>query len=181
MRTDSINNWQPKIVIQTLTTEWTYATRGEPGAEKRNSLPETMSIPDELVWQQNAGYLHHAVLFGEQHLFNPIEDIFTSSDSEELRLEFLRIIRKKNGVDIRFDAQNMVEIPGTYQIIRDEISFATGQWAQIKYNMRQRKFEDVWSFQKQVVNIGLYDDLSANLFRKNEPAAIHTCLAKHWD
>ncbi len=162
--------FQPKLIIQTLTTKWTHATRGESGEEKRNSLPEVMSLPDELLQEIRGNRLMHKVMFGEWHLFTPIEDIHTENSEADFEYEALKISSNEERMKI-FPADQ--ENSSGWVFSKDHIYVSPGEWVQLKYKASSRAEDGAQMFKKKVINIGYYYDIRPDIFKRNKPAAIH--------
>ena len=62
------------IVVQRLVTEWTKASRGAPGATRRNATPEAAPLAPVLPGRPD-GYLEHQVVFDEAHAFAGRENV----------------------------------------------------------------------------------------------------------
>lgn len=162
--------FSPKLVIQTLTTKWTHATRGEPGEVKRNSLPEVMSLPDELLQEIRGNRLMHKVMFGEWHLFTPIEDIHSESSETDFEYEALKISAHDDRMKILPADQKKLN---GWVFSGEQIYVSPGEWVQLKYKSSIHAEDGAQVFKKKVINIGYYYDIRPDIFKRNKPAAIH--------
>lgn len=132
------------IHIQTIETHWTKNSRGNPGASKRNSVPELLPVRTDASCH---GIILQEILFHEYH-----DDFTTASygrvrkiNENQVRQAGLDFSFKNDSLEIAFwNEQGFKKRAGTLSI---------GTWGQIKTNWRTLDFEGEWWYYKRVYNI----------------------------
>lgn len=76
-----------------------------------------------------------------------------------------------DNLHVQFEWSGEVGAPSRhYRHTREQVTLATGQWMQVRYNGRHFYREDgTWYYEKHVLNIGLADALVPDLFVTGPP------------
>lgn len=171
------------IVVQRLVTEWTKASRGAPGAVKRNATPAALPLPPGLL-ERREPYREHEVTFGERQAFEasgervvgearlPV-DVW-SRDRSPARLELLA----DGSLGVSFRPGNHIGAAAGRPPNGDCFVLPVGTSGRVVWNGRFADYDTGtwWYYRKTVVNVAnLADDLPlpADLFLRRSPT--HVC------
>ena len=135
------------VVVQSVSTRWTKASRGAPSAAVRNATPEVLSLP-QLPHSDDAAVLWHEVQF-EEPLFERNE-----------RARYVRLVDVRvPGLDLleQADGGLRVDLFGRQQFI-----LRVGEIGLLTFNFVEDVVDDDW-------RRSLYRKVSANLANLREP------------
>lgn len=166
------------IVVQRLVTEWTKASRGAPGAVKRNAAPEALLLPQGLLGRRDE-YREHEVTFGEREGFEASGERVVGEarlpadvwarDRSPARLELLA----DGSLDVSFHPGNYIGAASGRPPNGDCFVLPHGTWGRVVWNGRFGDYDTgVWYYRKGVVNVANLPDgeaVQADLFLRPTP------------
>lgn len=160
------------LVVQEIKTYWTKTSRGGIKAVERNTVPEAIKIPIDRIQEKEIKIIHHQILFSEEIGFNQLRDrIILNSTLNPISLGGVSITHNKETVWTEFEYSTICGAPDRGRV-KKTLKTNINEWAQIIYNGRfSSSWTALWWYEKKVVNAGLFEHLSANVFIKISPKA----------
>lgn len=169
----------PIIVVQHSLTHWTKASRGGEGAVKRNAVPEATILPLSRIETAGRTGLLHKLAYREENGF--------ARQDEALQLDPLLSKLIVGCITINLD-RDTVSASFRYrwsccgsperEWTRKTLRMAEGEWGQMVYNGR---FVDSdggrWWYEKKAINIGLFSELSDDVFTRSAPTYRFSAMA----
>ena len=120
--------------------------------------------------------IYHTLKFYEWRGFqNPDTELVLNEDDDSLVVGCVSISRQEQTVRTEFcyDA-NIAGMPDRGSL-RKVLTIGLDGWSQTAYNGRfsRGRYDDVsyWRYAKVVVNVGLFSELTADVFTRSQPAA----------
>jgi hypothetical protein len=171
------------IVFQEIVTTWTKASRGGEGAQARNGVPETYSLPDE--WRGTPTietFFHQRIHYVEYYNFTkpnitlevsafPLDRWVHLNGGLALRLY-------PDGLAIEWRWTGSVGAPERSSYPRRIAMLKSGQWAKLRYNGRMGH-SNYWMYRKSVVYIGVVNVYTPSIF-SNPPVSVLEEMADLW-
>lgn len=171
---------EPILIVQTIRSSWTKASRGAPGAIARNTVPEYLPISSPNIDPIDLQVLYHEIAFEEATGFqSPKERIYINPTiyppSGCITVE--RIGREAH---VTYKYSGVGGAP--YRSVkRHTIRAGVGDWLQMRENGRFLiLWSGDWSYQKIVVNAGLFNNISARYFLNTSPIEVFSAMADLW-
>lgn len=169
---------RPVIIIQRVTTSWTKDARGGENAALRNRVPAAVAIPTRDLRAVDNGPIVHEVAFGAAYKFRRPTKNDVSTLSLPLVLGCVSITGTDSGLGIKF-RYNLADGGAPERgWMRKDVKIGLGEWAQVIYNGRFSWAEAGWSYQKVVVNAGVFERPSSKLFIQTEPSVRFSALGR---
>jgi hypothetical protein len=145
-----------QTIIQLIETQWTKASRGHPGADARNRVPDFFPFPQN-VPRGDALFQH--VVYAERTSFleaasAPVT-VFSKAHSDTWRIDIARL---ETGIDISFFG---VPSSGTSGRPVSVSRLANNAWLRIVGNRRISE-EWGWTYRKYIYNVFHGDARDAN-------------------
>jgi hypothetical protein len=185
MKNKEVIEYQPIPIIQIIHCNWTKMSRGMPNAALRNTVPERLPIPLDLIDSQTAvRSLYHEVFFEEKNEFqNPRVRLFTNlvilpvsgcTKIENTSQEIIAIYRYHSSQS-RGGAPNR-------GALQHRLKSSLNNWVQVMENGRFSHgfMGGDWKYQKIVVNAGLFDCLNTDYFIDQPPTQTFSSMADLW-
>lgn len=170
------------ILVQTIKTQWTKASRGGDGASRRNTVPDALKVtPIAVNVPHPLPLFHQTTLFTESAEFQPSvtqTEIYALTLNKHLTLGCLRLIPAEEHLTITYAPTTICTGAPKRPHTRKEITLTPDTWAQIVYNGRFG-WATGWSYHKTVFNIAYTDTFSENKFY-GEPDFSYHDLADLW-
>lgn len=143
------------VIVQTIHTRWTKASRGHPGSVRRNATPEVLDLPETPPDRSSdAALIWHDVTCGEQ-TFAPDQRCIVEPD---LRRRFERISVYPDGDGL------VVEL-----FSRRCFVVRPGEIGTVVYNLAEDVIDDGWRstlYHKVVFHLALGAAWETQLFRR---------------
>jgi len=174
------------IAVQTITTNWTKASRGRELATLRNRVPRQLPLrlpPGRpvLVW--------HDVLFSERNRFaGPFsEAVKTSAEDDRFGCSNVEIAIHHDAATLTYryqtgaPARAFFAKTGEFRPPEHAITIQLNQWASVEYNGRLTSISTGdWWYEHVVVNVAVAESISPDVFIATEPIERYRQLAKLW-
>jgi hypothetical protein len=169
------------ILVQEIITTWTKRSRGGPLAAARNAVPETYPLASLPVLPPQAACLHHTIVFGEANDFaHPKEQVISYTPREELRFGCVSITPIGDQVQVIYTYDmGCGGAPQRYGLPQLAFTLHRNEWGQILYNGRFPN-DYIWTYRKHVCNIGVFDQVKAEVFVQLSPKHHHDRLVDVW-
>lgn len=154
-----------RLVLQTLSVEWTKKSRGAPGATLRNSVPRYLTLPDDVL--QSERWWRHQVSFHEFADFVPATQHLDVLAEGFERSVGLRVAEKDGLLRCYFEWSTSVGAPDRSEFApggRFAFSLEPQQTGRLTYNGRLA-FDHGWQYHQVTHNVGWVDECDAQLFR----------------
>jgi hypothetical protein len=171
---------EPVLIIQTICSSWTKASRGAPGSIDRNNGPECLPIPLQQVNLQGIRMLYHEIVFKESNGFkSPAEHIlFDLAIYPRLGCITVERIAKPVCATYKYHSSGGAPNRSTF---KGKVKADVGNWVQIRENGRfSAAWAGDWQYQKIVVNAGLFDKVTAEQFLDSSPIEMFSAMADLW-
>ncbi len=172
----------PLVVIQSICTTWTKASRGGNNASTRNHTPLALELPALPFPIFKEEVLLHRVVYSEHnHFEHPREKWEQKELSQPFWLDCLTFELVENQLRVTVEWERSDEgVPRRPAFPRTEFSLRTHQWVRVTYNLRT-PLEDSWVYNKRVFNVGLFEPTSSlRMFLEIEPTHTYEDLARLW-
>lgn len=167
------------VVIQSICTMWTKASRGGSNASTRNRTPEALELP-ALALPFLHDVLVHEVAYSEYDHFQPPREKWKQQEqTDPFWYECLNLSLHGPFLKVTVEWERSKGVPRRRTFPRKGFSLQDRQWGQIAYNLRISS-EGGWVYHKQVLNIGLFPLLSRRVFLETEPAHTYADMAQLW-
>jgi hypothetical protein len=158
---DTISSTKPVIiVVQTLETSWTKASRGGPAAARRNGTPKLLDLPALLPERSEHDVVWHAVRFGEPD-FTPTVTL------RALPLAQIRVA----GLDLKqVDGHVHVDLFGKTQMV-----VQLRQIGELRYNWVEDVIEDGWRsshYHQVIARVACGTTWDVRMFRREPTHAV---------
>jgi hypothetical protein len=160
----------PLIVIQSICTSWTKASRGGINASARNRTPEAVELPLLSASFPKDVFLLHSVMYSEHHHFQqPIQWLEQKELTDPFWYDCFKLSLVENTLSIMMEWERSKGMPRRLAFLRQGFSLHDPQWGRVIYNLRI-SWGEYWEYQKQVINIGFFAPSSPRIFLETEPA-----------
>ncbi|MBA2284505.1 MAG: hypothetical protein H0W02_03380 [Ktedonobacteraceae bacterium] len=170
----------PLVIIQSIQTIWTKASRGGDRASARNRTPEACKLPAQVCSFPDTVFLLHQVVYSEHDLFqHPVEKLELEARTEPFRYDCLKLLLAENTLRITVEWERSEGAPRRVVFPRKEIFLQEQQWARVTYNLRT-SWESGWIYKKRVHNIGFFAHISPGIFLEGEPVHTYRDMAHLW-
>lgn len=173
----------PIVIVQSICTTWTKASRGGENASIRNRTPEAVKLP-ALPPSVRAGDLFiHEVTYGESnHFQHPLLAKLEQQElAEPFRYNCLKLSVTENILNVVLEWERSEGHPRRVALTRKVFQLSNQQWGRIRYNLRTMfGWQGIWMYKKYVLNIGFFSPSSAEVFLETEPAHIYSDMAHLW-
>jgi hypothetical protein len=167
------------IVLQKISTIWTGASWGEPGATARNATPEAMELPPP-AFAPAARFILHDIAYREADNFqSPSEQFEQREPADPVQCDCLEFALANRALAVTLVWEYSRGVPKRPAFPRTVWSFLPGQWGRIAYNFRCAG-ENGWTYGKCVMSIGLFPVYSSRLFLEKDPAYIYRDMVALW-
>lgn len=166
----------PPIVIQSICTSWTKASRGGVNASARNRTPEIFKLPAQAISSSSKNtYLLQELFYEERNNFQqPEEKLKKIETTDPLIYDCFRLSLHENTLRVIFEWEHSTEAPSRLDFPGTEISLQDHQWIRVIYNSRSSV--GGWAYKKRVFNIGFLSPASL----KEAPTHTYTDMAYLW-
>jgi hypothetical protein len=170
---------EPILIVQTIRSTWTKISRGAPGAISRNTVPECLPISLPNMDLKDLRVLYHEIAFEEKTGFQlPKEYIFINPGIVPQQ-GCITVERIANKVNVTYKYHRSLGGAPNRGVERRTIRADIGYWIQMRENGRFA-WQGDWSYQKIVVNAGLFDNLVAGHFIDTSPVEVFSAMADLW-
>ena len=165
------------LVVQQTTTEWGRRSRGSPGAAQRNAVPEAfpLPIPQPEARRYEPSRLVHTLKYYEWRRFrNPTTELVLNGEDHPLVTGCVSIAREERTVRSEFRYSLAIAGIPDRGSLREALRTGPDEWAQVAYSggFNDARFdESFWFYAKVVVNVGLFSELTADVFTRSQPKA----------
>lgn len=167
------------LVVQEIKTCWTKASRGGPGAVRRNAVPQVMKVPIRQLQGQEVRMVHHKALFQEQACFHaPEEQLIVNSTLHPLSVGCVIIRRSEQSAWAEFRYLGSCGGAPERGWVRKTLKAGPDEWVRVVYNGRfSGGWDAFWWYEKMAVNVGLFTEVSASVFTRAPPVAEFEAMA----
>lgn len=179
----------PRILIQHVRVVWTKASRGNPGATRRNAVPNGFEVPAAALTAAEAVAVHR-VLIDESVEFRRVDEPIETFDGDGvIEVGCVRVRREGEGegegARVRFEygggglpKRERVTAGGKWVPLREDVCLLSlGQWARIEWNARfVTASNGQWWYERITVNVAL-GATTPDLFAASSPTAVYSQLA----
>ena len=170
----------PLIVIQSICTSWTKASRGGDNASARNRTPEALELPSLVVPSSENIFLLHEVMYSEHHHFQQSIQRFEQREQiNPFRYNCLKLVFIENALHVKMEWERSQGAPRRVSFLKEGFSLHKAQWGRVTYNVRFSS-GGCWQYRKYVINIVYVSTLSTMLFLETEPAHNYVNMANLW-
>ncbi|GHO79225.1 hypothetical protein KSD_69960 [Ktedonobacter sp. SOSP1-85] len=169
------------IVIQSICTNWTKASRGGTNASARSHTPQALELPafPSPVFKEEV-FLHEVVYGEHNHFQHPREKWEQLEFAHPFRLDCLALTLQENLLQMTVEWERAEGVPRRFALARTAWSLPVHQWVRIAYNLRL-SLSDQWVYKKRVVNVGLFEPGSSlKMFVEREPTHTYEDFAQLW-
>ncbi|SRR6266487_3351436 len=169
------------VVIQSIFTNWTKASRGGSNASARNRTPLALELPAFPFLLLKEQVLLHEVVYDEHdHFQRPREKWEQQELAHPFWWDCLAFTLEENLLHVALEWELSRGAPRRFAFPRTEFSLHTDQWVRIAYNQRI-SLEDHWVYNKRVFNVGLFEPASSlKTFLEREPTHTYNDFAQLW-
>jgi len=169
---------RPLVVIQSICTIWTKASRGGSGAQARNRTPEVFELPSLAFSYSDHVFLLHRVIYTERDCFQqPMEKLEQQKQTRFFWHDCLALETRDNALCMAFEWERSEGVPRRSNFPRMEWLLQEDQWGRVIYNLRTPR-EDDWIYKKRILSFGLFHSYSPQLFLNAEPAHTYRDMAR---
>jgi hypothetical protein len=155
------------IVIQQIRSKSWDASSVGPGSE-RNGVPEAMELPRYLCDGKDGAVLQHLwSLTDISRRSSPEGRVLTQTDRSPIKLGCVTVHPGEGAAQVSFAWDYRSGGAPARWWAEKSFDLRSGVWARIIYNGRFSG-ESCWWYEKTVVNVGVFDSLSADLFTRGE-------------
>ncbi|MDQ2714573.1 MAG: hypothetical protein M3Z08_06675 [Chloroflexota bacterium] len=170
----------PLVVIQSICTIWTKASRGGESASARNRTPEVCKLPVAALPLLDKNFLLYEVVYSERgHFQHPIEKLELEARTDPFRYDCLKLLLDENALRVTLEWERSEGAPRRVAFPRKDFFLQDQQWACVAYNLRT-SWEGGWIYKKRVYNIGFFPRVSPEMFLEAEPAHRYRDMVQLW-
>lgn len=170
----------PLVIVQSICTTWTKASRGGTGAALRNRTPEALELPVISSPSAHNLFLLHEVEYSQQnHFQQPYVKLRQKELIDLVRYNCLQLSPAEDALAVTLEWERSEGVPRRNAFSRKTFSLQADQWCYIAYNLRVI-WEDCWAYKKYVLNVGLFDPSSPRMFLETRPAHMYKDMARLW-
>ncbi|WP_310426293.1 hypothetical protein [Chamaesiphon sp. VAR_48_metabat_135_sub] len=173
---------EPILIVQTIHSYWTKASRGAPGAIARNSVPECFSIPLKQVNIQGIRVLYHQIVFKEATNFKVPEEQISIDPTIHPPHSCIKVERIAKTIFATYKYHSGGGAPNR-STLKGIVKADVGNWVQIRENGRfSAAWAGDWWYQKIVVNAGIFDNMNIDSehFLHTSPVEVFSAMADLW-
>jgi hypothetical protein len=166
------------VVVQRVLTSWTKASRGGEGATRRNAVPEAVTLPLSNVKLAGRTGLLHEVGYNEYYDFARKDaPLRMDPPLSKLVVGCVTINLERDTVTASFRYSWQCGAPDRGWI-QKTLHIAENEWGQMVYNGRLVYGDGgQWHYEKSVVNVGLFSELSDDVFTYSAPTYRFSAMA----
>ena len=157
-------------VVQKLTTSWNKDSRGKEGAAKRNSTPSELRIPLTSRPAEGKLLLHQVTYSSWQSsdFDKPLESFELLEPKRPFRIGSVTVEFVPTGLHVIY-CYTPEDVGAPYRTdFPREFDLKPKEWLQIVHNGRFSN-EGFWYYDKTVINVGLFEQLDAEVFLHSQP------------
>ena len=170
----------PLVLLQSICTIWTKASRGGASATARNGTPDALESPALAFPLTEGRFLLHEVVYTERdHFQHPMEKLEPREQTDPFWYDCLQLSLNNQILTVMLEWERSEGVPRRPLFPRIVWSFQQGQWGCITYNLRHAG-EDHWIYKKYVISIGLLHSSSPRIFLEVEPTHSYRDIAQLW-
>lgn len=168
-----------QVVLQSITTVWTKASRGAPNATRRNSTPLALELPAFPAPIFEEELLLHSITYNERDSFRyPDGKWEAQSLKKPYRIDCLVLTLQENQLLITIQWERAEGQPRRIIPTRKTFLLQPSQWVRIAYNLRTSSYSGQWIYKKRIFHIGLFEpSASLRTFVESEPIALYEDFA----
>ncbi len=168
----------PLVVIQSICTTWTKASRGGVGASARNRTPDALELPALAFPFPEPVFLLHEVIYTERDRFqHPMEKLEQRERADPFWYDCLKLELRENALRVMLEWERSEGVPRRSAFPRTAWSLQEDQWGRVNYNLRTPG-EDCWIYKKRVLSIGFFHAYAPRMFLEVEPAHSYRDMAQ---
>ncbi|GHO89393.1 hypothetical protein [Dictyobacter formicarum] len=165
------------VVMQSICTIWTKASRGGISAQARNRTPEALELPTLAFPYPEQDLLLHTAIYTERDSFQrPREKFEQQEQANPFWYNCLKLEICENTLSTTFEWEQKTGMPRRADFLRTTWLLQENQWGRVIYNVRIP--EDSWVYKKYVISVGLFHSYSHRLFLDSEPVHIYRDMAQ---
>jgi hypothetical protein len=168
------------IVMQQIKTSSRDPSVVGPGT-RRSGVPEGAVIP--LGDREYAGcaLLNHTLCYSARLGFNEItlEKVDTLTAFPPMHQASVMLEPAESRLRVTFAYNQSCGAPKRWWAVKP-FELEPGEWVRIAYNGRFSGWRDNWWYEKMVTNVGLFDELSDDLFTRSEPTYRYALFSSLW-
>ena len=136
----------PLILIQSICTIWTKASRGGASATARNGTPEALTLPALAFPLPVDTFLLHTVAYTERdHFQHPVEKLEPREQTDPFWYDCLQSSLKNQALTVMLEWERSEGVSRRPTFPRIVWSLQPGQWGRVIYNLRHAG-EDHWIY-----------------------------------
>lgn len=170
----------PLVLLQSICTIWTKASRGGASAQARNRTPDALALPALASSLTESMFLLHQVVYTERDCFqHPMEKLELCEQTDPFWYDCLHLSLKNWVLTVMLEWERSEGVPRRPTFPRIAWSFQPGQWGRVIYNLRHAG-EDHWVYKKHVISIGLLYSSSPSIFLERDPTHTYRNMAQLW-
>lgn len=170
----------PVVVIQSICTTWTKASRGGSNATARNAVTEALELPAlDFPLTDDRSLLHEVVYTERDHFQNPKEKLEPCEQTIPFRYNCLKLSPNNQSLVLMLEWERVWGAPRRHAFPRTTWILQPGQWGRITYNLRDGGAND-WIYKKYVISIGLFHSYAPRIFLEGEPTYHYSDMAHLW-
>ena len=140
----------PLIVIQSICTSWTKASRGGRNASARSRTPEALELPPLSDSFPKDVFLLHRVMYSEHHHFQqPIQRLEQKELTDQFWYDYFKLSLVEKTLSITTEWERSKGMGMAF--LRQGFSLHDPQWGRIVYNLRI-SWGEYWEYQKWVMS-----------------------------
>ena len=165
------------LVVQEIIVTWTKKSRGGAMAAQRNAIPEAFPLPSVPDIKYSSALVHNKVTFykGAHHHITVEallqKNVYWGCTSAYWDGTHIVVTFSYN--------RNCGGAPDRIAFPRKVLTLALGTWGRVRHNGRFSGIEGQWTYQKTVLNIGYFDNLTENVFL-TKPQRVFSEMADVW-
>ncbi|HEU5376764.1 MAG TPA: hypothetical protein VFV38_15115 [Ktedonobacteraceae bacterium] len=168
----------PLVLLQSICTIWTKASRGEAHATARNGTPCALALPALTFPFPEKKFLLHEVVYTERdHFQHPLEKIELREQADPFWYDCLRLSLNNQTLTALLEWERSEGVPRRSTFPRIVWSFQPDQWGCVTYNLRHSA-EDHWVYKKYVISVGLLHSYSSRIFLEGVPTHTYRDMAQ---
>ena len=168
----------PLVLLQSICTIWTKASRGGTSATARNSTPDALELPALAFPLADNIYLLHEVIYTEHdHFQHPMEKLEPHERTDPFWYDCLQISLNSQTLTAMLEWERSEGVPRRLTFPRIVWTFQQDQYGRITYNLRHAG-EDRWIYKKYVISIGLFHSYSPGIFLEAKPVYSYRDMAR---
>lgn len=169
-----------RFIVQLIETRWTKQSRGGPGAQVRNAVPEALRLKSDRPVTWPIATLFHVARYGESNVFASPEKetIEQTKDFHRPTAPLPGLNMLKAGQFGLYPTEKSVRVALEWspyigpnrKPIRQVLTVERGSWARLRCNFRVGGARE-WTWWKEVVNVALVDSVTPDIFLASAPSA----------